>query len=326
MSKENVLEIRDLHSSFFTDSGVVRAVNGVDLVIPQGKIIGLGGESGCGKSMTAKSVMGLLRYPGRIESGSIRFMDKELVGLPDKELRKLCGNEMSMIFQEPMTSLNPVLRVGRQVEEAILVHGKAEKRAEAKKLVLDMFEHVGIPEGEKRYSCYPHELSGGLRQRVMIAMAMVCRPRLLIADEPTTALDVTIEAQILQLMQKECRESGMSILLITHNLGVVAEICDFVYVMYAGRIVESGSVFEIFDHPAHPYTRGLLHSMPVIGGDQEYLYAIPGAVPNLLRLGAGCAFCGRCEKAQDRCREEMPELKAVGEDHFSRCFLHETEG
>ena len=326
MSKENVLEIRDLHSSFFTDSGVVRAVNGVDLVIPQGKIIGLVGESGCGKSMTAKSVMGLLRYPGRIESGSIRFMDKELVGLPDKELRKLCGNEMSMIFQEPMTSLNPVLRVGRQVEEAILVHGKAEKRAEAKKLVLDMFEHVGIPEAEKRYSCYPHELSGGLRQRVMIAMAMVCRPRLLIADEPTTALDVTIEAQILQLMQKECRESGMSILLITHNLGVVAEICDFVYVMYAGRIVESGSVFEIFDHPAHPYTRGLLHSMPVIGGDQEYLYAIPGAVPNLLRLGAGCAFCGRCEKAQDRCREEMPELKAVGEDHFSRCFLHETEG
>lgn len=276
--------------------------------------------------MTAKSVMGLLRYPGRIESGSIRFMDKELVGLPDKELRKLCGNEMSMIFQEPMTSLNPVLRVGRQVEEAILVHGKAEKRAEAKKLVLDMFEHVGIPEAGKRYSCYPHELSGGLRQRVMIAMAMVCRPRLLIADEPTTALDVTIEAQILQLMQKECRESGMSILLITHNLGVVAEICDFVYVMYAGRIVESGSVFEIFDHPAHPYTRGLLHSMPVIGGDQEYLYAIPGAVPNLLRLGAGCAFCGRCEKAQDRCREEMPELKAVGEDHFSRCFLHETEG
>ncbi|MBP3878363.1 MAG: ABC transporter ATP-binding protein [Lachnospiraceae bacterium] len=326
MSKENVLEIRDLHSSFFTDSGVVRAVNGVDLVIPQGKIIGLVGESGCGKSMTAKSVMGLLRYPGRIESGSIRFMDKELVGLPDIELRKLCGNEMSMIFQEPMTSLNPVLRVGRQVEEAILVHGKAEKRAEAKKLVLDMFEHVGIPEAEKRYSCYPHELSGGLRQRVMIAMAMVCRPRLLIADEPTTALDVTIEAQILQLMQKECRESGMSILLITHNLGVVAEICDFVYVMYAGRIVESGSVFEIFDHPAHPYTRGLLHSMPVIGGDQEYLYAIPGAVPNLLRLGAGCAFCGRCEKAQDRCREEMPELKAVGEDHFSRCFLHETEG
>ncbi len=326
MSKENVLEIRDLHSSFFTDSGVVRAVNGVDLVIPQGKIIGLVGESGCGKSMTAKSVMGLLRYPGRIESGSIRFMDKELVGLPDKELRKLCGNEMSMIFQEPMTSLNPVLRVGRQVEEAILVHGKAEKRAEAKKLVLDMFEHVGIPEAEKRYSCYPHELSGGLRQRVMIAMAMVCRPRLLIADEPTTALDVTIEAQILQLMQKECRESGMSILLITHNLGVVAEICDFVFVMYAGRIVESGSVFEIFDHPAHPYTRGLLHSMPVIGGDQEYLYAIPGAVPNLLRLGAGCAFCGRCEKAQDRCREEMPELKAVGEDHFSRCFLHETEG
>lgn len=323
MNKENVLEINDLHTSFFTDKGVVRAVNGVSLTIPRGKIVGLVGESGCGKSMTAKSVMGLLRYPGRIESGSIRLLGKELTGLSEKKLRSICGEDISMIFQEPMTSLNPVLKVGRQVQEALLVHGKASSKKEARDKVIEIFKDVGIPEAEKRYSSYPHELSGGLRQRVMIAMAMVCHPKLLIADEPTTALDVTIEAQILHLMQQLCKDYGMSILIITHNMGIVAEICDYVYVMYAGKIVESAPVFEIFDHTKHPYTRGLLSSIPRMTGNPEYLHTIPGVVPNLLRIGEGCAFCSRCAYATDRCREELPDLYSTGENHSCRCFLME---
>ena len=325
MGSENVLEIRDLHSTFFTDKGKVRAVNGLDLTIGPGKIVGLVGESGCGKSMTAKSVMGLLRYPGRIESGSIRLGDQELVGLPDKELRDVCGREVSMIFQEPMTSLNPVLRVGRQVQEVLLVHGVTQSKEEAKAQVIEMFEKVGIPEAKHRYSCYPHELSGGLRQRVMIAMAMICKPRLLIADEPTTALDVTIEAQILRLMKQLCTEIGMSVLIITHNLGVVAQICDEIYVMYAGRIMEQAPVFELFDHTCHPYTQGLLASIPRIGGNPEYLYTIPGVVPNLLHLPAGCPFCNRCPHATDRCRDELPRLYDAGEDHKCRCFLMEEQ-
>ena len=237
-NNNNVLEIRGLNSYFFTEKGVVPAVDGLDLDIPKGKIIGLVGESGCGKSMTAKSIMGLLKYPGRVAGGSIRFEDQDLTRLSDKELRKICGNDISMIFQEPMTSLNPVLKVGRQVRETLLVHNPTMSKAEAKQRVVEMFQRVGIPEAEKRYDCYPHELSGGLRQRVMIAMAMVCKPKLLIADEPTTALDVTIEAQILRLMKELRDETGMSVLIITHNMGVVAEICDYVYVMYAGKIME----------------------------------------------------------------------------------------
>ena len=317
----NVLEIKGLKSSFFTEKGVVRAVNDVDLIIPQGKIIGLVGESGCGKSMTAKSIMGLLRYPGRIEEGSIRLGDTELVGMPENELRAICGNEISMIFQEPMTSLNPVLRIGRQVEEALLVHRKVSSREEAKKQVIQMFQRVGIPDAERRMWAYPHELSGGLRQRVMIAMAMVCRPRLLIADEPTTALDVTIEAQILRLMQDLCRENGMSILIITHNLGIVAEICDHVYVMYAGKIVEDAPVFELFDQAQHPYTKGLMASIPRISGNPEYLHTIPGVVPNLLHIGEGCTFANRCSYAAEKCRLRMPALSPVGPDHHCRCFL-----
>ncbi len=318
--KENILEIRGLKSSFYTDKGIVRAVNDVDLTIPRGKIIGLVGESGCGKSMTARSIMGLIRYPGKVESGSIRFCGKEITGLTDKELRSICGNDISMIFQEPMTSLNPVLRVGKQVQETLLVHGKACSREEAKKQVIDMFKEVGIPEAEKRFHSYPHELSGGLRQRVMIAMAMVCRPRLLIADEPTTALDVTIEAQILQLMQDLCRENDMSILIITHNLGIVAQICDEIYIMYAGKILETAPVFELFDHAGHPYTKGLMASIPRISGNPEYLHTIPGVVPNLLRLGKGCPFANRCGRRQKRCNEEMPELYTIRENHKCRCF------
>lgn len=325
MENNNVLEIRGLNSYFFTEKGVAPAVDGLDLDIPKGKIIGLVGESGCGKSMTAKSIMGLLKYPGRVAGGSIRFEDQDLTRLSDKELRKICGNDISMIFQEPMTSLNPVLKVGRQVRETLLVHNPAMSKAEAKQRVVEMFQRVGIPEAEKRYDCYPHELSGGLRQRVMIAMAMVCKPKLLIADEPTTALDVTIEAQILRLMKELRDETGMSVLIITHNMGVVAEICDYVYVMYAGKIMEQAETFELFDHTMHPYTKGLLDSIPRIGQNAERLHTIPGVVPNLLHLSQGCPFSNRCEYATDQCRAEKAQLHPVAPDHQVRCFRCEEE-
>ena len=324
-NNNNVLEIRGLNSYFFTEKGVVPAVDGLDLDIPKGKIIGLVGESGCGKSMTAKSIMGLLKYPGRVAGGSIRFEDQDLTRLSDKELRKICGNDISMIFQEPMTSLNPVLKVGRQVRETLLVHNPTMSKAEAKQRVVEMFQRVGIPEAEKRYDCYPHELSGGLRQRVMIAMAMVCKPKLLIADEPTTALDVTIEAQILRLMKELRDETGMSVLIITHNMGVVAEICDYVYVMYAGKIMEQAETFELFDHTMHPYTKGLLDSIPRIGQNAERLHTIPGVVPNLLHLSQGCPFSNRCEYATDQCRTEKAQMHPVAPDHQVRCFRCEEE-
>ena len=325
MENNNVLEIRGLNSYFFTEKGVAPAVDGLDLDIPKGKIIGLVGESGCGKSMTAQSIMGLLKYPGRVAGGSIRFEDQDLTRLSDKELRKICGNDISMIFQEPMTSLNPVLKVGRQVRETLLVHNPTMSKAEAKQRVVEMFQRVGIPEAEKRYDCYPHELSGGLRQRVMIAMAMVCKPKLLIADEPTTALDVTIEAQILRLMKELRDETGMSVLIITHNMGVVAEICDYVYVMYAGKIMEQAETFELFDHTMHPYTKGLLDSIPRIGQNAERLHTIPGVVPNLLHLSQGCPFSNRCEYATDQCRTEKAQLHPVAPDHQVRCFRCEEE-
>lgn len=319
--EQNVLEIKELKSYFYTEKGVAKAVDGVNITIPKGKIIGLVGESGCGKSMTARSIMGLLKYPGKIAGGSILFEGKDLAKLPERELRKICGNDISMIFQEPMTSLNPVLKVGRQVQETLLVHDRTIGKEEAKKRVIDMFEKVGIPEAGKRYDSYPYELSGGLRQRVMIAMAMICKPHLLIADEPTTALDVTIEAQILRLMKQLRDETGTSVLIITHNLGVVAEICDYVYVMYAGRIVEQAPTCELFDHTAHPYTKGLMASIPRIGNNPERLHTIPGVVPNLLHLPEGCTFCTRCECAVEACRKEKPVLKKVGEEHWSACAI-----
>ena len=316
---ELTLQIEHLRSGFFTQGGYVPAVDDVSLEVPKGQIVGIVGESGCGKSMIARSVMGLLKYPGRIVSGSIRLRGQELVGLPERELCALRGKEMAMIFQEPMTSLNPVMTVGKQVREALLLHEKMEKKA-AKAEVLKIFEKVGISEPEKRYRCYPHELSGGLRQRVMIAMAMICKPRLLIADEPTTALDVTIEAQILQLMQQLSRETGTSILLISHNLGVIAELCDRVYVMYAGKIVEQGDVFTLFERHAHPYTRGLMASVIDMTRQPERLPAIGGVVPNLLHLPKGCAFAPRCPRATDRCREERPELEELEAGHLCSCW------
>ncbi len=318
--QKNILEIKGLQSYFFTEKGVAKAVDGVDITIPKGKIIGLVGESGCGKSMTARSIMGLLKYPGRIAGGSILYDGMDLTKLSERQLREICGNDISMIFQEPMTSLNPVLKVGRQVRETLLVHNKGINKQEAKARVIEMFEKVGIPEAAKRYDSYPHELSGGLRQRVMIAMAMICRPHLLIADEPTTALDVTIEAQILRLMKQLRDEMGTSVLIITHNLGVVAEICDYVYVMYAGKIVEQAPTCELFDHASHPYTKGLMASIPRIGQNPERLHTIPGVVPNLLHLPEGCAFCARCECHEERCQKEHPHLEQVGDAHWVSCL------
>ncbi len=317
--QELALQIRNLRSSFFTVKGEVPAVDDVSIDVPPGKIIGLVGESGCGKSMTAMSVMGLLRHPGKVVGGSILLNGRDITYLPPKERARVRGNEISMIFQEPMTSLNPVYPVGRQVQEAILLHQKVS-RDEAKKRVIDIFREVGIPEPEKRYRAYPHQLSGGLRQRVMIGMAMVCRPKVMIADEPTTALDVTIEAQILRLMKKLRDDFGTSIILITHNMGVVAEVCDYVYVMYAGKVMEEAETFTLFEKTSHPYTRGLLLSIPRLDSKEDRLYTIKGVVPNLLHLPRGCSFCTRCPYAQEECFAQRPELYAIGAEHKVRCF------
>ncbi len=322
---ENVLEIKHLKTQFFTRKGVLPAVDDVSIEIPAGKIVGIVGESGCGKSMTAMSVMGLLRHPGRVVSGEILLCGRDITHLKPRELAKLRGKEMSMIFQEPMTSLNPVTTVGKQVEETILLHESCS-REEAKKRVIQIFNEVGIPEAEKRFDSYPHQLSGGLRQRVMIAMAMVCRPKLLIADEPTTALDVTIEAQILELFKRLRDETGTSIILITHNMGVVAEVCDYVYVMYTGQVMEQAETFELFANTCHPYTKGLLRSIPKLSEKVDRLYTIRGVVPNLLHLPEGCNFCTRCDECQKRCLKEQPELYEVKEGHKVRCFLCEKGG
>ncbi len=324
MSDELALQISNLKSHFFTSKGVVPAVDGVSIDVPPGKIIGLVGESGCGKSMTAMSVMGLLRHPGRVVDGKILLEGRDITHLSRKELSKIRGNEISMIFQEPMTSLNPVYPVGKQVQEAILLHQKVSKE-EAKQRVIDIFKEVGIPEPEKRYRSFPHQLSGGLRQRVMIGMAMVCRPKVMIADEPTTALDVTIEAQILRLMKRLRDELGTSIILITHNMGVVAEVCDYVYVMYAGNVMEQAETFELFERTRHPYTQGLLKSIPKLDTKEERLYTIEGVVPNLLHLPKGCNFCNRCDQATERCFLEKPGLYETGKGHKVRCFRYEGE-
>ena len=327
----NAVEFDNLHTYFFTDTGVVKSVDGVSFEVPVGKTVGVVGESGCGKSVTSLSLMQLLQRPqGQIVQGEIRLnlgngKAYDVAKTPGTVMQHLRGNYISMIFQEPMTSLNPVLKVGRQVRETLLVHNPTMSKAEAKQRVVEMFQRVGIPEAEKRYDCYPHELSGGLRQRVMIAIAMVCKPKLLIADEPTTALDVTIEAQILRLMKELRDETGMSVLIITHNMGVVAEICDYVYVMYAGKIMEQAETFELFDHTMHPYTKGLLDSIPRIGQNAERLHTIPGVVPNLLHLSQGCPFSNRCEYATDQCRTEKAQLHPVAPDHQVRCFRCEEE-
>lgn len=314
-SKE-LLKIDKLKTVIKVRNGELTPVDEVSISVPPHTTVGIVGESGCGKSMTAMSIMGLLPKNVRIESGSIKLKDTELTSLSQKEMRKVTGDRISIIFQEPMTSLNPVLTVGKQVREAITLHRNVSKE-EAKKMVIDMFRNVGIPEPERRYNAYPHELSGGLRQRVMIAMAMVCEPELLIADEPTTALDVTVEAQILHLMRQLRDEKNTSILMITHNLGVVAEICDTVYVMYAGQVVEHADVFELFKNPSHPYTEGLMGSLPTVNS-KERLKSIPGIVPKLDKLPKGCRLHDRCKYATERCRNEMPPLYDIGNGHTVR--------
>ncbi|HVK72707.1 MAG TPA: ABC transporter ATP-binding protein [Kofleriaceae bacterium] len=318
---EVLLEIRDLVTEFRTERGVVRAVDHVSFEIPRRKTLGVVGESGCGKSVTALSVMRLIADPpGRIAGGHIRYDGKDLLALPEPEMRRIRGNRIAMIFQEPMTSLNPVFTVGDQVAEAVRLH-QQKSRADALAVAIEMFKLVGIPSPEDRVHAYPHQLSGGMRQRVMIAMALACRPDLLIADEPTTALDVTIQAQILDLLRSLQTELGMSILLITHDLGVVAETCDEVVVMYAGRVVERARTADLFARPRHRYTAGLLRSVPsyaptgvttTSAEDRGRLQEIKGMVPALHELPVGCKFVDRCEAATDVCRREEPALVELG--------------
>ena len=321
--KERILEVNDLKTYFGTDEGTVKAVDGVTFHIDRGETLAVVGESGSGKSVTSLSIMRLIASPpGRIAGGEMLFEGQDLVKKSESQMRKIRGNDISMIFQEPMTSLNPVYTVGDQIAEAIQLH-QHKSRKQAMKLATEMLDLVGIPEPGKRVHNYPHQMSGGMRQRVMIAMALSCGPKLLIADEPTTALDVTIQAQILDLMRQLQREIGMSILFITHDLGVVAEIADRVVVMYAGRAVEEGSVQDIFAKPQMPYTLGLMNSIPRVdkaAEHQDRLEAIPGNVPNPLYLPPGCSFHPRCAFVEDKCKESIPPLEDTGGGHMVRCI------
>lgn len=319
-----ILEIDDLRTHFFTRDGVVRAVDGVTCTLRAGETLGIVGESGCGKSITALSVLRLIPSPpGRIVGGAIRFRGKNLLDLPDAEMRTLRGNRISMIFQEPMTSLNPVLTIGHQITETLTLHQGLSRRAAVARAV-EMLTLVRIPEPERRIRQYPHQLSGGMRQRVMIAMALACNPQVLIADEPTTALDVTIQAQILALIQELKEKFGTAVILITHDLCVIAETAQRVVVMYAGRKVEEAAVGELFDHPLHPYTRGLIAALPRLGssadGERRRLAEIPGMVPSLRDAPAGCSFAARCAFATARCRREAPPIEAAAADHLVACW------
>lgn len=325
MTKSGLLKIKDLHVTFNTEEGLVKAVNGVNLEINKGETLGIVGESGCGKSVTSLAVMGLIpQPPGKVEQGKILFQDKDLLCLTEKQMRTIRGNSISMIFQEPMTSLNPLHRVGRQIEEVLLLHKKC-RRKEAPGKVRGILEKLRIPDAARKAREFPHQLSGGMRQRVMIAMALACAPELLIADEPTTALDVTIQAQILTLMNELKESFGTAIMLITHDLGVVAETADQVAVMYAGYVIEAADVESIFANPLHPYTLGLMKSIPQIDQpipEDKLLSTIPGIVPSLYNLPKGCPFQDRCPSVFQNCLEESPILEDVGSNHFVRCFLY----
>ena len=318
-----VLEVSDLHTTFKTDNGDVSAVNGVSFKLEPGKTLGIVGESGSGKSVTAYSIMQILAENGAITGGSVKYKGEDITKWNKKKMADFRGKCCSIIFQDPMTSLNPVFTVGYQLEEAVLLHTDRTKK-EAKERAIEMLTLVGVNEPEKRVNQYPHELSGGMRQRIMIAMALVCNPKLLIADEPTTALDVTIQAQILDLMNQLKKETGTSILFITHDLGVVAEVCDDVAVMYCGRVVERGDVKTIFANPSHPYTKGLLGSIPRLGDAGKELKSIPGNVPNPKYMPKGCKFAPRCPYASEKCREEEPGFFQIEEGHISRCWLCES--
>lgn len=321
--ERSLLEIKGLRTHFYTEYGVVPAVDGVDLHISAKETVGIVGESGSGKSVTSLTAMRLT--PGRVVEGSITFNGKDLLQLSEEEMREIRGNEMAMIFQEPMTSLNPVFTIGDQIGEAVRIHRNYSK-AQARARSIEMLKLVGIPRAEQIVDEYPHRLSGGMRQRVMIAMAMACDPKLLIADEPTTALDVTIQAQILDLMRELKATKGTAILLITHDLGVVAEMCDRVVVMYHGKVVEESDVVTLFTNPQHPYTQGLMKSMPTLATEEKRLYSIKGSVPSQGTLRKGCSFAPRCEYAMDICRIESPKLVEISSNQHSRCWLHTAEG
>ncbi|GAA5345578.1 peptide/nickel transport system ATP-binding protein/oligopeptide transport system ATP-binding protein [Planifilum fimeticola] len=320
---EPLLQIRNLKTYFFQDDGVVPAVDGIDLEVKRKETLALVGESGCGKSITSFSILKLLPERGKIVEGEILFDGKEIRILPEEEMVRIRGNEISMIFQEPMTSLNPVMTIGDQIAESLILHQRLDKKA-ARLRTVELLKLVGFPRAEEIVDEYPHQLSGGMRQRAMIAMAVACNPKLLIADEPTTALDVTIQAQILELMREVKEKFDTSILLITHDLGVVAEMADRVVVMYAGRVVEEADVIRLFEQPAHPYTEGLLKSVPSLEEEQKRLYSIRGNVPSPDEWPKGCKFAPRCEKAWEKCRLAEPELLEIAPGHRVRCFLHES--
>jgi len=322
---DDLLKVNHLKTAFTIEGSEVIPVDDVSFNLKKGETIGIVGESGCGKSVTSFSLMRLLGKNGKIKSGEVIFQGEDIAKKSDKEMHELRGNKMSMIFQEPMTSLNPLFTIGNQMMEAIMLHLKMDKKA-AKDYAIKMLKEVGIPRAEAIIDDFPHTLSGGMRQRVMIAMALSCKPKLLIADEPTTALDVTIQAQILELIKKLRKEYGMSVMLITHDLGVISEMADKVIVMYAGQVVEQTDVFTLFDNPEHPYTVALMNSIPQIDdADDKELEAIPGVVPPLSKMVSGCRFHTRCSKATERCKMEVPELKKIKDGHFVRCFLVEDK-
>src|SRR5512140_124429 len=322
-----MVEVKNLKTYFYTEDGIVRAVDGVSFEVYPGEVLGLVGESGCGKSVTSLSIMRLISKPGRIDAGEILLDGENLLTMPEDEMMKVRGNRISMIFQQPQTALNPVFKVGDQLSEVLNVHQDLGKDAGWQRAV-SLLKMVGVPDPERRAEAYPHELSGGMAQRVMIAMALACVPELLIADEPTTALDVTIQAQILDLMRDLRREMGTSVILITHDLGVVAEMAERVAVMYAGEIVEQTDVNTLFDQPLHPYTQGLIDSIPVLGEIKEQLAVIPGSVPNLVNLPPGCRFAPRCQArfkyGLTICAEVKPELEEVKQGHLVRCWLYQS--
>lgn len=324
---KNVVEFDNVHTYFFTDIGTVKAVDGVSFEVPEGKTVGIVGESGCGKSVTSLSMMQLVQRPtGQTVEGEIRFNTGSevynVVNTPASEMQKLRGNQMAMIFQEPMTSLNPVFRIGAQVDEVIALHNPHMTKEEVKARTIEMLELVGIANSKGVYAMYPHELSGGMRQRIMIAMGLACNPKLIVADEPTTALDVTIQAQILDLLRELKDKINSSIMLITHDLGVIAEMADYVVVMYAGRVVEKGTAQEIFKDPRHPYTIGLMNSKPVVGKKVDKLYSIPGKVPNPIDMPNYCYFKDRCEMCLEACNGSYPEEIKISDTHYVSCYRH----
>lgn len=325
MTDEKILQVKDLRTYFYTDAGVVKAVDGINFDLKKGEILGIVGESGSGKSVTNLSIINLVSTPGKIESGEVLFHNEDILKMSDKEIRKIRGNKISMIFQDPMTSLNPFLKISTQMIETIQLHQGLDKKA-ARERAIEMLRLAGIPGPEERIDCYPHQFSGGMRQRVMIAMGLSCNPEILIADEPTSALDVTIQAQILELMKDLTTKLGTAVIMITHSLGVVAGMCDTINVMYAGRTVERASTKDLFAAPKHPYTQGLINSVPRLDKElSDRLYSIPGVPPNVIDLPPCCPFYPRCSKAKDICKKKYPPVTDFGNGHTCSCWLYSEE-